>query len=104
MQEDIEEVLEHSLAASHLYQVPSNNLFYNLYYDATWSLANALHLTVNDEWFGSYSWAESGDSGSAAQCVTQWSDYKSDTLFPEAMKGYLLMTNFTGKSVSAEQH
>ena len=96
-------MLELSLAALHLL-TPSNNIFYNLYYDATWSLANALHLIIGDEQYRASQWVESGDSGSAPQCDTHWSNYKSDMLFPEAMKGYLLMTNFTGKSVSAEQH
>ena len=103
--EDIEDVLEYSLAASHLHHEPSTHLSYALYYDATWCLAYALHDVVYDElYFEAQSWSEyyntepEGD-GSAGECFQNWSDYKSDWLTSE-MKRHLLNTNFKGKSVS----
>lgn len=90
--EDIAEVLQFSLAVSHLY--------YYVCYDATWALAYALHEVVED--IDLHCEDELNDDSTGyefCQMFTKFcrSDYNK---IHSLMRKYLKTTNFTGSSVS----
>lgn len=104
--EEIQDVLQYSLAAVHHQTAPSSGIqFYNLHYDATWLLALALNNTVNGAgayydnttqlWDALYSEV----SGSGSEC--NWlANYRSSGFAPFMMKRHILAMDFTGLSVS----
>lgn len=98
--EDIAEVLQYSLAAVQYSQ--SDNEQYNLHYDATWSLAYALDNVIKSEEYYDdppLGTSQSEISGSGSEC-NNLLGYKLRGFAPTLMRRYLLITNFTGLSVS----
>ena len=95
--EDIAEVLQYSLAA--MQYSPSDNEQYNLHYDTTWSLAYALNDVIKSEEYYENPLIQSEISGSGYEC-NYLLGYKLRGFAPMLMRRYLLVTNFTGLSVS----
>lgn len=94
--EDIAEALLFSLAVLHFHKPSRDPPFCHLCYDATWTLAYALHNVTEDVHFDNFG---SGSGGSALEC-DQLTSYKLSGFTPMLLKKHLLAMNFSGMSVS----